>query len=89
MVVRFSNLGVIVARSYLRMVTHKIRAFSVAIHRDNYALDGAQYQPVTHAGFVCPGNAYDPVACPAWKVMIDTVRQLSPDTAIFPVRRLL
>lgn len=53
---------------------------------DNYALDGAIYQPVTHAGFVCPGNAYDPIKCPAWKTMIDTVRSVSPDTAIFPVR---
>lgn len=51
---------------------------------DNYALDGTIYQPVTHEGFVCPGNAYDPVKCPAWKTMIDTVRQLSPNTAIFP-----
>jgi hypothetical protein len=51
---------------------------------DNYALNGAVEQPVSHEGFVCPNNVYDPVACPAWKTLIDLTRSLSPNTTILP-----
>jgi hypothetical protein len=51
---------------------------------DNYALDGSRYQPVTHEGFVCPGDVLNATACPAWQVMIDTVRRVSPSTAVIP-----
>jgi hypothetical protein len=51
---------------------------------DNYALDGSRYQPVTHEGFVCPGDVFNASTCPAWQVLIDTVRRVSPGTAIIP-----
>jgi len=51
---------------------------------DNFALDGSRYQPVTHEGFVCPGNVLNATTCPAWQVLIDTVRAVSPGTAMVP-----
>ena len=51
---------------------------------DNYALNGAAYQPVTHEGFVCPGNVFDTTLCPAWGILMDLAKSISPNTAIFP-----
>jgi hypothetical protein len=51
---------------------------------DNFALDGSIYQPVTHEGWVCPGNVLNATLCPAWQTMIDTVRSVSPGTAMVP-----
>lgn len=51
----------------------------------NYAIGCCQ--PVTHPGFYCPGGSTTSTpsaACPAWQVLIDTVRALSPATAIVP-----
>jgi alpha-L-fucosidase len=52
---------------------------------DNYALDGAAYQPVTHGpGWSCPHNAPDPAACPNWFAVSELVKSLQPDTLIVP-----
>jgi alpha-L-fucosidase len=50
---------------------------------DNWALDGATYQPVTAEGFVCPGNVAGP-ACPAWQTLTDLVRAQAPNVAMVP-----
>jgi hypothetical protein len=44
---------------------------------------GTQYQPVTHEGFVCPGDVIGP-ACPAWSALVDLVRAVSPETLMMP-----
>ena len=52
---------------------------------DNYGIGCCQ--PVTHQGFYCPGGgttSTPSAACPAWQVMIDTVRALSPETSMVP-----
>jgi hypothetical protein len=52
---------------------------------DNYAIGCCQ--PVTHEGFYCPGGgttSTPSAECPAWQVLIDTVRALSPSTSIVP-----
>ena len=54
---------------------------------DNYAIGCCQ--PVTHAGFFCEGGGtqarnVSTSGCPNWSAVIDTVRKLSPHTAIVP-----
>ena len=54
---------------------------------DNYAIGCCQ--PVTHAGFFCAGGGTQArnvttSGCPNWSKMIETVRRLSPQTAIVP-----
>ena len=51
----------------------------------NYAIGCCQ--PVTHEYLFCPGGNTESTpspACPGWQVLIDTVRALSPLTAIVP-----
>ena len=52
---------------------------------DNYGIGCCQ--PVTHEGLYCPGGgtkSTPSAACPGWQLLIDTVRALSPTTAIVP-----
>ena len=52
---------------------------------DNYAIGCCQ--PVTHEYLFCPGGGVTSTpsaACPGWQVLIDTVRALSPLTAVVP-----
>lgn len=54
---------------------------------DNYEIGCCQ--PVTHAGFYCNTGSTgacnaSTAGCPHWNAMIDTVRRLSPHTAIVP-----
>jgi hypothetical protein len=52
---------------------------------DNYAIGCCQ--PVTHESLYCPGGgttSTPSAACAGWQVLIDTVRALSPLTAIVP-----
>jgi len=52
---------------------------------DNYAIGCCQ--PVWAEGFFCPpgGTTATPsAACPAWQTLIDTVRAVSPGTAMIP-----
>ena len=54
---------------------------------DNYAIGCCQ--PVTHAGFFCAGGGTQArnvttSGCPNWSKMVETVRRLSPQTAIVP-----
>ena len=52
---------------------------------DNYAIGCCQ--PVTHEYLYCPGGgttSTPSAACPGWQLLIDTVRAVSPMTAIVP-----
>jgi alpha-L-fucosidase len=52
---------------------------------DNYAIGCCQ--PVTHEFLYCPGGGTTSTpspACPGWQLLIDTVRAVSPRTAVVP-----
>ena len=72
---------------------HPILSHSLSLtHSLSFFLCWAQYaigccQPVTHQGLYCPGGGTTSTpgpGCPGWQVLIDTVRALSPNTAIVP-----
>ena len=63
------------------LLAHRQLCALLCLGRDNYALDGVKYQPVTHEGFNCPNNEYDPLACPAWKSLIDLVSACHDNTS--------
>ena len=51
---------------------------------DNYALDGARYQPPGHMhSFDCTNNIIGP-SCPSWLAINKLVEQLSPNTVVVP-----
>ena len=89
----FSNQSGVTPANYLRQQQLALTELLTNYGRidrlwwDNYAIGCCQ--PVTHEGFYCAGGGtqarnVSASNCPNWNAVIETVRRLSPHTAIVP-----